>query len=273
MFYRALNKIGVIFSFVFLVFSSSPALAGSFPFHYEEVIIEHPTCPFYYYEIAGQPARSPCPYGTKHAGDKEGYIQIDKAAAGNCHFEVCDNQGICTPKDEFMGADEVPIDYKGGVVQNRNEGKPWRDPDLACVLVYSKDTQTNTYCNLLTDHQDREYCYSITPHNLNVYWIIYYAKIAIPLLLGLILCVWFRKSPSRAAMWLVVAVEVSLISVFSNDAWKMDNSSNFVYYTMILPVLTLITLFYKKSWLPYVLTILNILAILMLGLMIILPAT
>ena len=131
----------------------------------------------------------------------------------------------------------------------------------------------NTYCNLLTDHQNREYCFSITPRNFNIYWIIYYAKIAIPLLLGLILCIWFRRSPSKAVMWFLVSVEVSLISVFSNDAWKMDNSSNFVYYTMIPPALALITLFYKKNWLPRVFIVLNIIAILIIGLMIILPST
>lgn len=269
---RALYKIGAILSFGFLLFSSGTALAGSYPFHYEEVIIEHPTCPFYYYEIAGKPARSPCPYGTKHAGDKVGYIQIDKAAAGNCHFEACD-KGTCTMKDEFMGANEVPTDYKGGVVKNRNESQPWSDPDLACVLVYSKDTQTNTYCNLLTAQQDKEYCFSITPRNLNIYWIIYYAKIAIPLLLGFILCALFRNKPSRAVMWLVVAIEVSLISAFSNDAWKMDNSSKLIYYAMIPPVLALITLFYKKNWLLYALIVINILTILMLGLVIIMSAT
>ncbi len=107
------SKIIILLMGVYSLFFSVPALAESYPFWYEEVIIENPTCPFYYYEIGGEQVRAPCPYGTMKPGDKEGYIQIERAAAGLCRYNVCSKEGVCREGKKFMGEDRVGADYAG----------------------------------------------------------------------------------------------------------------------------------------------------------------
>lgn len=257
------SKIILLLLSAFSLFCSLPALAKTYPFRYEEVIIENPTCPFYYFEIGGEQVRQPCPYGTMKPGDKEGYIQIERAAAGLCRYDICSKEGVCREKTKFMGTDSVTKEYTG----------PGEDADKRCILAYSEDSKINTYCNLITGKSTKEFCFSFAPPNLNIYWIFYYAKIGVPILLGFIFYFYFRRTPKKAITCLMAAGILSLIGLLSNDGWKMELDGNFVYYMMIPPVLSIASLLFKKEkWFPY-LFIINTLAIIVLVFMLIIPET
>lgn len=255
---KSLYKITSIICVYFFMLSPEIAFAGSYPFQYEEVIIENPTCPSYQYEIAGKLRTGSCQQGGS------------KVAAGNCHYQICDTQGTCLSKDQFMGAYEVPADYTGGVAHYVYTARLWTDPDLACALIYSLETQTNTYCNLITDNEEKAYCFAQAPRDFDMYWILYYGRIILPLWVGFLLCGWYWRKPSKAVMWAVVLIHVSLLGALSNDASKMNYLYPIPYYMMIAPLLALSTFFYKKIWFNYVVIILNVIMIFIVGAMIML---
>lgn len=256
-------KVLVIFLFFITLFFSSPVSANPYPFKYEEVIIENPTCPFYFFEIDGEKLRQPCPYGTMKAGDKEGYIQIDRAAAGLCRYTTCSKDGFCGEKTKFMGADSVTEEYTG----------PGEDADKRCILAYTEDSKINTYCNLIAGKSTKEFCFSFAPPNLNIYWILYFLKIIAPLIVGSLLVFWYRHSPRRALLWAVSSITLCLAGVLSNNGFTMDNSSGFVYCMLVPPALSVIAFFWSRKWFNSIVFISNIIAIIFLFLMIMSPAT